>query len=233
MDRLMRYIKTVITGVADDLFARESKNIDHLRQRKALEHTVVFIEQNLPMARSFDSRYAIYDHVIKLINNRPGMVCEFGVAGGKSINYLARLMPERQDIYGFDTFEGLPEDWYANYPKGSFSQPTLPKVAPNVRLVRGLFQESLPPFLEEHQETALLIHVDCDLYSSTKTVLDLMDVRIQDGTIIIFDEFFNYPGWQDGESKTFLEYAEKSKIKFEYIGYCKTGPQVAVRILAR
>ena len=233
MNKLKRFIRTIITQIADDVFIRESKNIDNMRQKKALEQTAAFIEQNLPKTPSFDSRYAIYKHVTALVRDRQGLICEFGVAGGKSINFLARLMPERVRIYGFDTFEGLPEDWYGKYSKGTFKQQALPQVASNVELVCGLFHETLPPFLNGHPETALLIHIDCDLYSSAKTVLDLMNVRLQEGTIVVFDEFFNYPGWQDGEAKAFLEFAEQERLTFEYLGYCKTGPQVAIRILSR
>jgi len=38
-------------------------------------------------------------------------------------------------------------------------------------------------------------------YSSTKTVFDTLADRIVPGTVIVFDEFFNYPGSKRGESK--------------------------------
>jgi hypothetical protein len=73
--------------------------------------------------------------------------------------------------------------------------------------------------------------MDADLYSSTKTVFDLMADRIVPGTVIVFDEYFNYPGWRQGEYRAFQELAAGRKLNFEFIGYCDTGEQVAVRIM--
>jgi hypothetical protein len=99
-----------------------------------------------------------------------------------------------------------------------------------VELIPGLFDSSLGPFLREHTESALLLHLDADLYSSTKTVLDVIKARIVPGTIIVFDEFFNYPGWQEGEAKAFFEFIESAKLRFEYLGYNCLGTQLAAQI---
>jgi hypothetical protein len=76
------------------------------------------------------------------------------------------------------------------------------------------------------------VHVDCDLYSSTQTVFRHLKDRIVPGTVIAFDEFFNYPGWQDGEAKAFREFIESSGRRFEYLGYVATSQQLAVKITA-
>ncbi|MFN3741267.1 MAG: class I SAM-dependent methyltransferase [Anaerolineales bacterium] len=156
------------------------------------------------------------------------MICEFGVAGGKSINFLAKLLPHRI-LHGFDSFEGLPEDWGAMLPKGAFKQP-VPKVAANVRLHKGWFADSLPLFLAENSGKADFLFIDCDLYSSTRTVFEHFADRIQPGTLIYFDEFFNYPGWQEGEFKAFNEFVVAHNIKYDYLGYNNRGTQLAVRI---
>ena len=65
------------------------------------------------------------------------------------------------------------------------------------------------------------MYIDCDLYSSTITILENFHSRIKTGTIIVFDEYFNYPEWQEGEYKAFTEYIERSDFSFEYIGYCR------------
>ena len=74
------------------------------------------------------------------------------------------------------------------------------------------------------------LHVDCDLYSSTKTIFGGLNNRLQMGTVILFDEFFNYPGWQSGEYKAWRELCEEMHLQFEYLGYCHWDEQVAVRI---
>jgi hypothetical protein len=103
-------------------------------------------------------------------------------------------------------------------------------VRANVQLVSGLFDITLPQFLKEHSEPALLLHLDADLYSSTKTVLTLLQQRIVSGTILVFDEFLNYPGWLDGEYKAFTEFIAYSKLKLEYLAYTNLGTQLAVMI---
>jgi hypothetical protein len=62
-------------------------------------------------------------------------------------------------------------------------------------------------------------------------VLDILADRIVAGTVIQFDEYFNYPGWQDGEFKAWSEFVAARHVKFEYLGYCDRNEQVAVRIL--
>lgn len=104
-----------------------------------------------------------------------------------------------------------------------------PQVNENVRLVKGRFNETLPEFVKEHTEPCAFIHVDCDLYSSTKTIFDNLKNQIVSGTVIAFDEYFNYPGWQEGEYKAFMEYVEENNIEFEYIARTDYE-QVAVRI---
>jgi hypothetical protein len=153
------------------------------------------------------------------------------VATGKTINHIASLLP-RLMVYGFDSFEGLPERWQAHYPKGSFRMERLPKVRVNVELVKGWFSETLPEFLKEHAGAALFLHIDCDLYSSTRDVFEQLEPRIDAGTVIVFDEYFNYPGWKEGEHKAFMEFIERTGHEYEFLGYAKSNEQVAVRITA-
>ena len=114
---------------------------------------------------------------------------EFGVASGATINHLAtsHALRERR-LYGFDSFCGLPEPW-GSYPVGHFAcEP--PTVARNVELIVGLFAETIPPFLARHEGPCALVHLDADLYSSTRTVLELLGERIVAGTVIALDEYY-------------------------------------------
>jgi hypothetical protein len=54
---------------------------------------------------------------------------------------------------------------------------------------------------------------------------------LRPGCIIVFDEYFNYPDWREGEYKAFTEYLARSRRAFEYIGYVRHDRQVAVRLL--
>ena len=168
-------------------------------------------------------------HLVYAINNlikQDGIVMEFGVWKGKSINCIADALPDEK-IYGFDSFEGLPEDWYKKeehktgeesnkHVKGWFALDNLPSVRSNVELVKGFYDVSLVPWLGKNNvESIKLLHIDCDLYSSTAFVLDTLNKFIVPGTIIIFDELYpfigeeNYPLWHEGEWKALVEWMKK------------------------
>ena len=63
------------------------------------------------------------------------------------------------------------------------------------------------------------------------TILEGLKDMLVPGTIIMFDEYYNYSGWEEGEYKAFMEFTAKHQIRFEYIGYIRKGSQVAVKIL--
>jgi hypothetical protein len=130
---------------------------------------------------------------------------------------------------GFDGFIGLPEDWRSRFEAGAFAQP-IPAVEENVTLHVGLFSETLPQFVASLQEDVAFLHVDCDLYSSTKEIFFYLGNRIKPGTIIVFDEYMNFPGWKNNEWKAFLEFITESKLKYKYIGLVPSHQQVAVMI---
>jgi len=156
-----------------------------------------------------------------------GLMLEFGVASGSTINLLAELTGDT--VYGFDSFAGLPENWRPGFPQGAFAHPP-PAVRPNVELVVGLFEETLPRFVADLPGPASFIHVDCDLYASTRTILAHCGPMVGPGTVIVFDEYFNYPGWRRHEHRAFQEFIAETGRRYEYLGVVPTGQQVAVVI---
>jgi len=56
----------------------------------------------------------------------------------------------------------------------------------------------------------------------------LLEPKLKPGAVIVFDEYFNYPGWKQGEYKAFMEFLEKTGYAFEFIGYNRNEEQVAV-----
>jgi len=147
-----------------------------------------------------------------------GLVMEFGVFSGSSITQLAKRNTSRT-VYGFDSFEGLPEHWMSGYDAGHFAC-ELPKVPENVVLVKGWFNETLPLFLEQNKEQVAFIHIDCDLYSSTKTIFDNVKNRLAQNCIFVFDELVNYGNnlWREHEYKAFQEFLEETKYKYQCVG---------------
>jgi len=203
-------------------------NIRNYQNRKSLIDSVEYIEQYMQNAKSFSTSLDLLTFALSKVDSKKnGLICEFGVATGRTINHIASIMPDTT-VYGFDSFEGLPEDWREEFPKGKFKMDQLPKVSSNVRLIKGLFANTLAPFLKTNLDKALFLHIDCDLYSSTTTILKEFESCIQIGTVIVFDEYFNFPEWRDEEHKAFIEFIEKKDLNFEYIGYSQY--QVAVII---
>lgn len=190
--------------------------------------TAEYVSNNLIKAKTFSTPKELM--LFALSQAGLGLFLEFGVFSGKTINLISS---EKEDklIYGFDSFLGLPETWRAGFEKGMFGREDLPIVNKNVVLIKGWFNDTLPQFLKVNTEKCAFIHIDCDLYSSTETVFNYLAPRINTGTIILFDEYFNYPGWQKNEHKAFLEYTQRNNVKYEYIGYVENYEQVAVKIL--
>jgi predicted O-methyltransferase YrrM len=228
MSGLKSRAKSLVDRLAAHILDRDAHDIKRALQRRALEETADFVHAHMPMVPFYPDRFALYDATLKRIT-LSGLVCEFGVFQGESINHLAKCLPDTE-IYGFDSFEGLPEDWRAEVKAGHFKVQQLPAVRNNVRLVQGWFDKTLPAFLEKHPEPAAYLHIDSDLYSSAKTILDLFASRIRPGTVIIFDEYFNYPDWKQGEYRAFEEFVASHGTRFEYIAYAVTDEQVAVVI---
>jgi hypothetical protein len=196
-------------------------------QLEAKKDTVDYVKANMPDAPYFEKHPKLVDYVVDQAN-LPGLYLEFGVGRGKSIRWIGARAD--RTVYGFDSFDGIPEYWNGN-PVGAFAQKKLPKVPDNVQFEIGLFDQTLPGFLDQHADAVSLLHVDCDLYSSTVTILDALGPRLQPGAVILFDEYYNFPRWQQHEYKAFQEFVEASGMTYEYIGYSVTGQQVAARVL--
>jgi hypothetical protein len=157
-----------------------------------------------------------------------GLVLEFGVWKGNSLRVLTKTF--RHKVYGFDSFRGLPEDWRSGIAAGTFALKVAPKVPPNAELVVGWFNETLDGFLASHPGLIKFLHIDCDLYSSTRHVLAGCRERLRPGSIIVFDEYFNYPGWREGEFRAFQEMTTRYRLTYRYLAYVGTGEQVAVEL---
>lgn len=210
---------------------RHRFNIFDLIYKEATKESVKYICKNGSNSAMFGDRKELFKFVfeeyVKNNDYKDKLFLEFGTYKGESINFCSSLIPEAK-FYGFDSFEGLPES-FSIWKRGRFDiKGKLPKVNKNVSLIKGYFNETLPKFLEEHKEKAAFIHIDCDLYSSTKTIFDNIYDRIVPNTVIQFDEYYNYPGWRNHEFKAFQEFCKKYSVEYEYIGISYT--QVAVVI---
>ena len=209
---------------------RHRRGIFYAADVRAAAETERFVAAHLIRARPLSSPRATLEHALDLVSVE-GMALEFGVASGTTLRVIVEGLPGRE-IFGFDVFTGLPEDWRPRFAQGTFAQQAIPEV-PGATLVEGLFEDTLPSFLEDHSADVAFIHLDADLYSSTKTVLDLLGDRLVPGTIVLFDEYFNYHGWEDGEYRAWEEFATKNEIRYEYLAFSRNDEQVVLAITGR
>jgi len=208
------------------------KDIQAERQRQALLETVAFVEAQMPQVPSFKDRFRLMKYALGQRSVNGGLICEFGVHEGESINRIARWVPDAE-IHGFDSFEGLPEEWQSDIGKGAFATSRVPKVASNVKLHKGWFDSTLPGFRSEHSGPIAFLHVDADLYSSTRTIFKVLGGQVIPGTVIQFDEYFNYPGWREHEHRAFSEFCSEQAVQFRYLGFSRSAEQLAVKIISK
>ena len=169
--------------------------------------------------------YVVRDHPEWLLSG--GSLLEFGVYSASSLRKIATNLPDRT-AHGFDSFEGLPEAWQRQsvdahgdvMSRGTFAMQALPDVPSNVVLHKGWFEQTLPTFPLLRQPIALL-HVDCDLYSSTKTIFEYLGPSLVPGSVIVFDELLDYPGYENHEIRALFKFLTATRKTIEILG--KTG----------
>lgn len=164
---------------------------------------------------------------------------EFGTDVGTSlISYMKVLKKVTKEhkkdlkdypIVAFDSFQGLPdpkqydtesqlkENWY----KGQFScskKQLLKNIKKrrldpnefNLRFVEGFYEESLTEQLREELPKPTIINIDCDYYSSTKTVLDWL--RPINGAKFYFDDIWKFSGNPNlGELRAISEFNQNNR----------------------
>lgn len=211
--------------------------VTNIRLRRAQQATIDsanYVNAHMPLVQSVKTRNQVHFRAIKAVEMKDGLVLEFGVFTGRTARYIVKKSGWHLD--GFDSFEGLPEAWRDGFPTGKFKRKAPPDLGPKVTLHVGWFDDTLPKFiadLGDDKRPVRYLHVDCDLYSSTKTIFECLGDRIVAGTVIVFDEYFNYAGWQEGEFKAFQEFVAAEGLTYEYLTYNQENQQVAVKITGR
>ncbi len=226
--------EAIYQAVAKPADSNDNFTPPNIRRRlwvRANDDTVAYVEQHMLYIPSCVGRWPVIDAALDAVT-LDGEYLEFGVADGVSINYIAGKIGDRI-VHGFDSFEGLPEHWFDGVGLGVFDRGGVPPdVHANVRLHRGLFDVSLPAFVAaEGAGPVAFVHVDCDLYASTREVFAQLGDRIVSGTIIVFDEYFNFPGWRNQEHKAFQEFVRERNLQYAYLTYDRIQSTVAVKIL--
>jgi hypothetical protein len=177
-----------------------------------------------------EDRRKLISTLAELVCNVEVLYLEFGVWQGDSIRQWAGLLKHTDcRLHGFDSFEGLPEEWNAHgsiLKKGHFStKGKIPDIEDNrVRFFKGWFEETLPKY-QFIDSPVVIIFLDADLHSSTSYVLKTLSAHIKHGTIIYFDEFWDH----DHELKAFDEFLSQTHMRFELLAATYGMRSVAFR----
>jgi len=199
--------------------------IDLVRARAA-QRSADFIEANGEGALLFARKPKLWDFVATKVPVA-GLMGECGVFEGRSINHMARIFAER-DIFGFDSFEGLEEDWPGlPHAAGHFDLGgALPSVESNVTLTKGWVQDTIPTFLENHAGPIAFLHVDTDTYAPAKSILSLCKPRFVPGTVVLFDELIGYPFWERAEYRALQE--ELGDTEYRFIAFSSMQAAIVI-----
>ncbi|NCI45270.1 TylF/MycF/NovP-related O-methyltransferase [Sediminibacterium soli] len=185
------------------------------------------------LKRNYNKRYDLYRYVAGQYSllDIPADYLEFGVFGGRSFEWWVKANTNSDSrFYGFDTFEGLPEKWGVFFGKGDMYADVPSLSDHRAKFVKGLFQDTLVPFLQEHpmhNNRRKIIHLDADLFSSTLFALSTLYPYLKKGDILFFDEF-NVP---NHEFQALRIFTEAFYVQTELVGAVNNYYQVAVVVI--
>ena len=212
-----------------NFYEGNEKDFDNLINSSLWDHSYtrsfswVFSLPELP--KLYFNRWQMFDFLTEeAIHARP--FYEYGVWRGEAFKYLIKTFKKG---YGFDTFEGLPEDWHDTKAGSYTSDGNIPKVD-GAEFIVGKFEDTLPEFFSTQRPMASIINFDADLYSSTICALNYSMPVIDANTILVFDEFISNPNWEEDEYKALEEFCSENKFRYEVVAVSFFSKQVAVRI---
>jgi phytanoyl-CoA hydroxylase len=176
-------------------------------------------------------RRELWRYALTLVADPSLAWCEFGVGEGESLDWFLLNKPPGNTMFGFDSFEGIPEPWLG-HPAGHWKSEPYRSNRADLEIIRAPFETSFnDPVVRARLTNGIgLMHVDCDLYSSTLTVLEGTREFLRPDTVVVFDEFYGYGGWQQCEAGAFREFVEAERVSFEYVA--RADFQVAMRVLS-
>lgn len=206
---------------------RQRRDVYTAMERGAADEAAVFAVEEFRDARPCFHPHETLRHAVESAPPT-GLALEFGVSTGTTLNVIARSRGQRK-VFGFDSFEDLPESVRWGFDVGEFTGADIP-VVPGATIIKGWFQDVLPGFLEKNSGKLSVAHIDSDLYSSAIYVLQQLRPRMVKGTVIVFDEYYNFPGWRQHEYRAWQEFVDDSGVGFEYLAATADDEQVSVRI---
>ena len=191
-------------------------------------------------------------HYLTCIDNVQGDYLEFGVFTGSSFAHSVRAYSRLKNLdkrkkkmrfFGFDSFQGFGE--IDEKTKHSFFQDSnfvwsskrvvkrasklTTKYGVRTEIVEGFFEETLDSPSSYNLEKAAIVFLDADLYEATRIALNFSLKLIQEGTIIIIDEYFYFKGKTEfSPFAAFKEWCEHNKISYRFITHYGIGSGMVI-----
>jgi O-methyltransferase len=215
-------------ALASRIYPRHSRFVELLNRNPLFQQ---YVRSAFKTAKPCPHRGAMYEFLnTDILGNCPIAFLEFGVYSGDTILLWARINthPESRFI-GFDTFQGLPERWTDEVGVGAFStQGRVPQTNDSrICFVKGLFQNTLRPFLKSFRPShRLIVHVDCDLYTGALFALASLDEYLAKDSIVLFDEFNDL----EGEFAAWSDYRRAFYREANGLAFTPKYSQVALRV---
>ena len=218
-----------------DMYKEEQRLKSYNHFKKYFKNAILWPAHKHPggVYDPLNNKNSIREYAIKLaLEKDPGgnkySYLEFGVYKGNTINFFSAFVSK---IYGFDSFEGLKDEWLGTTgPKGLFNlNKKIPPLKKNVIPIKGWVQDTLDDFLNKNKPKVNFLHMDLDTYESSKFVLNKIKPYLIKDAVILFDELYNYAGWDVNEYKALQETFDESEYK--YRAFEGVGCQVVIQIV--
>ncbi|GJM12285.1 MAG: hypothetical protein DHS20C12_06880 [Pseudohongiella sp.] len=211
-------------------FKGDSGSFEELTRSDLNDHPVMrslkWVTEFQELPELYFNRWSLFDSVIaSSVQDRP--FYEFGVFRGQAFKYLIATFKQG---FGFDTFEGLPEDWYAEKAGSYSSAGKIPEIAGG-EFVAGKFEDTLPEFFSQPRQVASVINFDADLYSSTLCALNHSKCVMDSQTILVFDELIVNENWEQDEYRALNEFCAANNLTYELLAISFFTKQVAIRLI--
>jgi len=177
--------------LAAKLFPWHIGLLDKINQNALVRRWIAEQRGRIP---TFEHLYDFYRYVHDEVCDGTAIdFLEFGVYKGHSIRFWSEMNCDPQSRFiGFDSFEGLPENFTKKFTKGAANMDgAVPQVDDErVSFVKGWFQNTLPGFVNGFTpRSRLVVHNDSNLYSSTFFALASLNTLLVPGAVVILDDF--------------------------------------------
>ena len=181
-----------------------------------------------------------------------GDYLEFGVYTGSSFSHAIRCYKKskqfedrdtyKTQFYGFDSFDGFGEldetDKHPFFVGSNFTtdynevKKRVSKIDKNIKptLVKGFYCDSLKEGASAFGiKKARIIFVDCDTYTAARDVFSFCEDIVQEGTIIVLDDYLSYRGNREkGISKAFHDFVKETNIEVRSFSTYGMGSHVFI-----